>query len=53
MKRCITSNEYNDHNYRSMVLKGTHLSVSQQDEFLELFAKYVLLFMEILERFQT
>jgi hypothetical protein len=44
MERCITSNEYNDHNYRSMVLKCTHLSVSQQDDLLELFARYALLF---------
>jgi hypothetical protein len=43
MERCITSNEYNDHNYRSMVLKCTHLSVSQQDDFLQLFAKHALL----------
>jgi predicted aspartyl protease len=44
MERRITSNEYNDHNYRSMVLKCTHLSVSQQDDLLELFARYTLLF---------
>jgi hypothetical protein len=48
MERCITSNEYNDHNYRSMVLKCTHLSVSQQDDLLELFARYALLFNETL-----
>jgi hypothetical protein len=44
MERCITSNEYNYHNYRSMVLKCTHISVSQQDDLLELFARYALLF---------
>jgi hypothetical protein len=44
MERCITFNEYNDHNDRSMVLKCTHLSVSQQDDLLELFARYTLLF---------
>jgi hypothetical protein len=44
MERRITSNEYNDHNYRSMVLKCTHLSVSQQDDLLELFARYASLF---------
>jgi hypothetical protein len=44
MERRITSNENNDHNYISMVLKCTHLSVSQQDDLLELFAMYALLF---------
>jgi hypothetical protein len=44
MERRITSNEYNDHNYRSMLLKCTNLSVSQQDDLLELFARYSLLF---------
>jgi hypothetical protein len=44
MERLITSNEYNDHNYRSMVLKYTHLSISHQDDLLELFARYDLLF---------
>jgi hypothetical protein len=44
MKRRIASNEYNNHNYRSMVLQCTHLSVSQQDDLLELFARYALLF---------
>jgi hypothetical protein len=44
MERRITSNKYNDHNYRSMVLKYIHLSVSQQDELLELLARYASLF---------
>jgi hypothetical protein len=44
MEQRITSNEYNDHNYRSMVIKCTHLSVSQQDDLLQLFARYTLLF---------
>jgi hypothetical protein len=44
MERRITSNEYNDHNYRSIVLKCTHLSISQQIDLLELFARYALLF---------
>jgi hypothetical protein len=44
MERRITSNEYNDHNYRSMVLKCIHLSISQQDDLLEPFARYASLF---------
>jgi hypothetical protein len=51
MEHCITSNEYNDHNYRSMVLKCTHLSVSQQDDLLELFARYTSLFDGTLGKF--
>jgi hypothetical protein len=44
MERRINSNEYNDHNYRSMVLKCTHLSVFQQFNSLELFLRYTSLF---------
>ena len=44
LERNITSNEYGDHNYRSMVLKCTHLSNVQQDTLLELFSKYAPLF---------
>jgi hypothetical protein len=44
MERRITFNQYNDHNYKSMVLKCTYLSVPQQDELMELFTKYASLF---------
>ena len=44
LEKSITSNYYNEHNYKTMVLKCTHLSVSQQDDLLKLFANYSSLF---------
>jgi Reverse transcriptase (RNA-dependent DNA polymerase) len=44
MEKSITSNEYDEHNYRSMILKCNHLTHEQQDVLLELYSKYALLF---------
>jgi hypothetical protein len=40
----ITSNNYNTHDFRSMILKCSHLSPYPQDELLKLFGKYSTLF---------
>jgi hypothetical protein len=40
----ITSNAYDSHHYRTMVLNCTHLTTYQQDDILKLFSKYASLF---------
>jgi hypothetical protein len=40
LERNITANKYNEHNYKEMILKFTHLSTLQQDELLTLFGSY-------------
>jgi hypothetical protein len=40
----ITSNAYDSHHYRTMVLNCAHLTNYQQDEILTLFSKYASLF---------
>jgi hypothetical protein len=44
LEQNITANKYSEHNYKEMILKCTHLSTSQQDELLTLFASYSSLF---------
>lgn len=44
IERAITYNEYDSHNYQSMVLKCIHLTNGQQQILIELFAQYSSLF---------
>jgi RNase H-like domain found in reverse transcriptase/Reverse transcriptase (RNA-dependent DNA polymerase) len=44
LERNISQNVYDTHNYKSMILKCTHLDSSQQDKLLELFSSYDSLF---------
>ena len=44
LTRAITSNMYDKHNYRDMVLRCSHLTKHQQQEMLNLFAQYEELF---------
>ena len=44
LEQSITQNDYNTYNYRSMVLKCTHLNNNQQDTLLNLFRNYAPLF---------
>jgi hypothetical protein len=44
LERSISQNQYDTHNYQSMILKCTHLDSSQQDKLPELFCAYASLF---------
>jgi hypothetical protein len=44
LERAITDNNYQSHNYKTMILKCKHLNPSQQDTLIHLFKQYSSLF---------